>query len=1502
MKASPSSLSMSLRKIAVGEKLSIGSWIELNDEEGFVQGEVIDHRNVGSKVEHCIWYSEVEEKRYEDLTVGKVNDLSPQFYGCYNFCKLKNLQHEDHNLRLGCSVESCNAWYHRCCLIKGYGYTQEEVEQVTDAEVFWRCPSCDKGNKNKKRKWTGKNKNPPPKRTKIEVPEENSDDLSEFTSEDDLYHPDQERYSYIKSKKPKRKRDPEQPEANKKQKREKEVKDLLHLPQDAEPLSNEVKSLTKDTNEILEATQEDEIPFKDPSLLNTSLSTIKSDGGEENVSLLSDLGSSDMELSFDQESPQIQEPECQEKINQEESNKEVEIPKVSKYRGVFWEKTKWEAKFVANGQLYIWPGSFDCELKAAHAVNRGCDILGIKRKNENIGDPPPETSDNSNEEVVEKIVEQEASKQEEEIPTNASKYCGVCWDDGQWVARFVVDDVIKDLGKFAFEVDAAHAVNHGCDKAGIARMNPGIGDPPCMNSADSDMDDDQDASEMKIQEGAPESKVEQEEDFIEKTEGQFFGQEEDVALKVPRRGSSKYHAVSWHAKKAKWQAQFKIDGKNIWCGTHASEVDAARAVNERCDALGIERKNPTVDALAKKKALCGTLASEVSPALAIERKDPPIDVLPKNVRKKKSNSSKGSSRYVAVYRVKESGKWRAHFSHGKKKHSCGTHLSEIDAAHAVNRKCDELGIARKNLNIGEPPLSTDTENETTDSSESEDDDCEEDQSRKKSSYVSVYWNKTTCKWRASFNYEKQTYYCGTYASEIEAAHAINRRCDDIGISRRNPGIGNPPSLETSGSEMEEDEEESSSELEEVENEEQNKTSKYKAVYYIKARDRWFGSFTSGGEKKNCGEHATAFNAALAVNRRCDELRITRKNPNIGERTSENASDSESDSEPRQEDHQILIAAKKIIQKNPPKKKHRKKVQLRPGATPDAERPLRIAVSLKEPLKPGATASEIEKVQMQEEIFLMPNGHVMSTEGWHEPLHRESRPAPKVKENELSKMEEDEIANASEEEEELDLDEEEESELKAKIPLFTHDVPKSTRLTWILSDLRHLRQKMTIIFDNTPNGPEKVIDSGEELRDLLYKLNDTLIPLKEKWLRAPDMQWMTDIVLDLPTEDRTTISDFVRKRKSITKMRDVSDWPERWFEKVEVCNNVLKLWFKNKTLDEVVKKAVELGHFEMMDLAHPSYKLNGKVKETFTKNENLDIEKLKEILRSLPTQYTSPVGDEVKTQGPNGEQKQRFGVSIGEEDCTLNVTNRTRTVGDIGVSARMGSLRTVVNYPTEDKGTLLDDYWRSFRKAFDDPNTDPIEINPTLYFLWKFYQYATAHHQDTHVPPHYTIYNQISGYSCFHNLPLLVGLFVGHVAEHGTALESAELLTELNRRGYGSITTVGPGDMLLVLPNGSHGVWVPTVWHTDDAKYSINGHLKEFEVSAVRAAECYVQPLLNDMRTSFKKLNPWIQFPAIYRDLKCTDPKLYKKKNKIQRGPFFQKETATSRSGLRSSKS
>ena len=48
------------------------------------------------------------------------------------------------------------------------------------------------------------------------------------------------------------------------------------------------------------------------------------------------------------------------------------------------------------------------------------------------------------------------------------------------------------------------------------------------------------------------------------------------------------------------------------------------------------------------------------------------------------------------------------------------------------------------------------------------------------------------------------------------------------------------------------------------------------------------------------------------------------------------------------------------------------------------------------------------------------------------------------------------------------------------------------------------------------------------------------------------------------------------------------------------------------------------------------------------------------------------------------------------------------------------------------------------------------LNKRIYMIWKFPHYCTAYHQDTHVPPHFTLYNQCSGRSLFHFLPVLVG--------------------------------------------------------------------------------------------------------------------------------------------------
>ena len=51
---------------------------------------------------------------------------------------------------------------------------------------------------------------------------------------------------------------------------------------------------------------------------------------------------------------------------------------------------------------------------------------------------------------------------------------------------------------------------------------------------------------------------------------------------------------------------------------------------------------------------------------------------------------------------------------------------------------------------------------------------------------------------------------------------------------------------------------------------------------------------------------------------------------------------------------------------------------------------------------------------------------------------------------------------------------------------------------------------------------------------------------------------------------------------------------------------------------------------------------------------------------------------------------------------------------------------------------------------------PVRLNPRLYLIWKLQGYCTPYHQDVHVPPHFTLYNQTSGAqsSSLFLLPLL----------------------------------------------------------------------------------------------------------------------------------------------------
>merc|ERR1712228_949769 len=117
----------------------------------------------------------------------------------------------------------------------------------------------------------------------------------------------------------------------------------------------------------------------------------------------------------------------------------------------------------------------------------------------------------------------------------------------------------------------------------------------------------------------------------------------------------------------------------------------------------------------------------------------------------------------------------------------------------------------------------------------------------------------------------------------------------------------------------------------------------------------------------------------------------------------------------------------------------------------------------------------------------------------------------------------------------------------------------------------------------------------------------------------------------------------------------------------------------------------------------------------------------------------------------------------------------------------------------------------FHKSVVDSlvSSDAVMINPRMYLIWKFQHYVTSYHQDTHVPPHFTIYNQVSGVSLFHFLPLLIGLYVTYVGRKNVRM-LLDVLKRLDAAGIGSQATLVPGQVALIYPCGSHGVWVPSV--------------------------------------------------------------------------------------------
>jgi len=107
--------------------------------------------------------------------------------------------------------------------------------------------------------------------------------------------------------------------------------------------------------------------------------------------------------------------------------------------------------------------------------------------------------------------------------------------------------------------------------------------------------------------------------------------------------------------------------KKIFGGLFVDELKAAEKVNDLCDKYGVEHKN-----------------------LGLVR----------NIHKNEKKKHGGTSQYRGVYWVKNSQLWRVEIKFQSQR-KVSYHVNELDAAKKANQWCDEFGIKRKNLNIGD---------------------------------------------------------------------------------------------------------------------------------------------------------------------------------------------------------------------------------------------------------------------------------------------------------------------------------------------------------------------------------------------------------------------------------------------------------------------------------------------------------------------------------------------------------------------------------------------------------------------------------------------------------------------------------------------------------------------------------------------------------------------------------------------------------------------------------
>jgi len=350
------------------------------------------------------------------------------------------------------------------------------------------------------------------------------------------------------------------------------------------------------------------------------------------------------------------------------------------------------------------------------------------------------------------------------------------------------------------------------------------------------------------------------------------------------------------------------------------------------------------------------------------------------------------------------------------------------------------------------------------------------------------------------------------------------------------------------------------------------------------------------------------------------------------------------------------------------------------------------------------------------------------------------------------------------------------------------------------------------FRNTPRTEVRKLNSAQDLNVLLSTEAARAAASSNMWARQGWTQWVGHLFGDLSLEDQThLVSKHGGERFTTVSEALASDQSlQRWTDSAQFADGVIKHWMHGKRFKEVLAMSEELGQLDMP----AGYVLEGDFVQDVAASEDVTFNKLVPML-----------------QGMSGVDKWVSLTRVQSNNCFLRMPCDGR-LSHLQPIEGQGSLNTSCRLSDgESSGVdLLDEYHQQIRGT--TRTNLSVDLNPHMYLIWKFPHYVTEYHQDTHQMPHLTLYNQVSGVSTFHFLPVLAGLFASHVGKQRGMKDLAELLSRFDERGIGSVASLSPGQMAMILPFASHGVYVPSP--------SLNPDMPAFEVSMIRAAELYLK--------------------------------------------------------------